>query len=177
MSRILVTYGTRYGSTKEIAMRIGRILLEEGHTVDVEKASRTLQVDSYDLVVLGSGIQAGGWQKDAKNFMQRNSAAFKEIKIALFVSCGDAAEEEKYEESYKKYLVDPAKKNGLTPIAYGFFGGTFDFTGKKGFVYNMFMRIVKADFEKKGIVTEGVYDFRDWDAITEWTRALPKLIQ
>ena len=34
------------------------------------------------------------------------------------------------------------------------------------------MKMIKSDFEKKGILTEGVYDFRDWPAITEWTKNL-----
>ena len=177
MSKILVTYGTRYGSTKEIAQRVGEILTEEGNSVDVKRASKSVGVDGYDMIVIGSGIQAGGWQKDAKNFIRLNSAALKWKKTALFVSCGDANEPEKHDESYKKYLVDIAEKNGLSPVTYGFFGGTFDFTGKKGFMYNMFMKMVKGDFEKKGIKTEGVYDFRDWNKITEWARELTNYVQ
>ncbi len=172
MSRILVAYGSRYGSTKEIAEHIGKTLTEEGHSVDVKKASKSLGVDEYEMVVVGSGIQAGGWQKDAKNFLKLNSSSLKWKKTALFVSCGDVLEAEKRDESYKKYLVEPAEKNGLTPVAYGFFGGSFDFTGKQGFMYNVFMRMIKGDFEKKGIKTEGVYDFRDWEHITEWARNL-----
>lgn len=177
MSRILVTYGTRYGSAKEIANHIGSTLRDEGHEVDVKKASKSVAVDPYDLIVVGSGIQVGGWTKEAKNFLKMNGPALKWKKTALFVSCGDVLESEKRDESYEKYLVEPAEKNGLSPVAYGFFGGAFDFTGSKGFMYNMFMKVIKSDFEKKGIKTEGVYDFRDWEAITEWTKELPSLIQ
>lgn len=177
MSKVLVAYGTRYGSAREIAEHIGSTLTKEGHEVDVKRASKSVSVDDYELVVIGSGIQVGSWTKEAKNFLRLNSSSLKWKKTALYVSCGDMLEEEKREESYKKYLLDPAEKNGLEPVAYGFFGGTFDFTGKKGFMYNMFMKMIKGDFEKKGISTEGVYDFRDWDKITEWTKNLPSLIQ
>ena len=172
MSKILVAYGTRHGSAREIAKHIGETLTKEGHEVDVKRSSKSVAVDDYDLVVIGSGIQVGSWAKEAKNFLRLNSSALKWKKTALYVSCGDVLEEEKREESYKKYLLDPAEKNGLEPVAYGFFGGSFDFTGKKGFMYNMFMKMIKGDFEKKGIPTEGVYDFRDWPAITEWTKNL-----
>ncbi len=172
MSKVLVAYGTRYGSAREIAEHIGSILTSEGHEVEVKRASKSVVVDAYDLVVLGSGIQVGSWTKEAKNFLRLNSSDLKLKKTALFVSCGDVLEEDKTDESYKKYLVDPAEKNGLSPIAFGFFGGTFDFTGNQGFVYNMFMKMIKGDFEKKGIPTEGIYDFRDWDAITDWTKRL-----
>ncbi len=177
MSKILVAYGSRHGSTKEIANRIGSTLTQEGHEVDVKKASKSIPVDPYDLVVIGSGIQAGGWTKETKNFMRLNGSSLKWKKTALYVSCGDFMEKEKHEESIKKYLHDVAEKNALTPVAYGFFGGTFDFTGKNGFIYNMFMRMVKGDLEKKGIKTEGIYDFRDWDQITQWAKELPSHIQ
>ena len=172
MSNILVVYGTRYGSAKEIATHIGSILTQEGHIVDVKKASKSVAVDPYDLVIVGSGIQARGWAKEAKTFLRLNSPTLKWKQTALYVSCGDYLETEKHEESRKKYLLDVAEKNGISPISYGFFGGTFDFTGKKGFLYNMFMKMAKSDFEKKGIKAEGVYDFRDWDQITQWTKEL-----
>jgi menaquinone-dependent protoporphyrinogen IX oxidase len=177
MSKILVAYGTRHGSAREIAEHIGETLTKEGHEVDVKRATKSVAVDDYDLVVIGSGIQVGSWTKEAKNFLRLNSSALKWKKTAIYVSCGDVLEEEKREESYKLYLLDPAEKNGLQPVSYGFFGGTFDFTGNKGFMYNMFMKMIKGDFEKKGIPTEGVYDFRDWEAITEWTENLPTAIQ
>ncbi len=172
-----MSYGTRHGSAREIAEYIGATLTKEGNEVDVKRATKSVAVDDYDLVVIGSGIQVGSWQKDVKNFLRLNSSTLKWKKTALFVSCGDVLEEEKREESYKKYLLDPAEKNGLEPVAYGFFGGKFDFTGKKGFMYNMFMKMIKSYFEKKGIPTEGVYDFRDWDAISEWGKELSIVIQ
>ena len=172
MSKILVTYGSRYGSTKEIANHIGETLEKQGHEVEVTRANKSVAVDPYDMVVVGSGIQAGGWHKDASNFLRLNGSTLKWKKIALFVSCGDYMEKAKHEESKQKYLVDVAEKNGLTPVSYGFFGGTFDLTGKKGFLYNMFMKMVKGDLEKKGYNTEGVVDFRNWDEITSWSNAL-----
>ena len=61
MSKILVAYGTRHGSAREIANHIGKILMDEGHEVHVKKASKSVDVDPYDMVVVGSGIQVGNW--------------------------------------------------------------------------------------------------------------------
>lgn len=172
MSSILIVYGSRYGSTKEIAEHIGETLTNEGHHVEVFDATKPPVINDYDLIIIGSGIQAGSWKKDAQSFLKKNRVALKQKKTALFVSCGDAIEPEKRDESFNKYLVAHAETNTLSPIAYGFFGGSFDFTGKKGLFYNLFMKLVKGEFEKKGIKTEGVYDFRDWDAITNWAKEL-----
>lgn len=177
MSKILVAYGSRHGSTKEIADHIGSTLTQEGHEVDVKKASKSVPVDPYDLIVIGSGIQAGGWTKETKNFLRLNGSTLKWKKTALFVSCGDFMEKEKHEEATKKYLIDVAEKNALSPVSYGFFGGTFDFTGKNGFIYSMFMKMMKGYFEEKGTKAEGIIDFRDWDQIALWAKELPSFIQ
>lgn len=172
MGKILIAYSSRYGSTKEIAEHLGVKLGEEGHIVDVVNASNSPEVDDYSLIIVGSGIQAGAWHKDAKNFLKKNSEKFKSKKIALFVSCGDVLEPEKRDASYKKYLLDQAEAFELKPVAFGFFGGKFDFTGSNNFFYNIFMRLAKSEFEKKGIKTEGIYDFRNWDEIDRWTEEL-----
>ncbi len=64
--KILVCYGTRYGSAGEIAENIGEILRSRGATVDIInlKKSKVKNLESYDLVVLGSGIQMGKWTKE-----------------------------------------------------------------------------------------------------------------
>jgi menaquinone-dependent protoporphyrinogen oxidase len=172
MARILIVYGSRYGSTKEIAHHIGQTLTKDGHSVDVFDASKQPPMLGYDLIIVGSGIQAGRWKKDAMKFLKKNKNTLQKMKTALFVSCGDANEPDKKDDSYQKYLVSIARSYGLFPIAYGFFGGSFDFTGKKGVIYNLFMKLIKGDFEKKGIKTDGIYDFRNWDSITNWAQEL-----
>ncbi len=77
MSKVLVAYGTRHGSAREIAEHIGSTLTKEGHEVDVKRATKSVAVDTYDLVVIGSGIQVGSWTKEATKFLRLNSSALK----------------------------------------------------------------------------------------------------
>ena len=172
MSNILIVYGSRYGSTKQIAHHIGETLTSLGNKVDVVDAQKTPNLDDYELIIVGSGIQAGNWKKETKKFLEKNRETLRSKKTALFVSCGDALEPDRRDEAYQKYLVAIAESNELQPIAYGLFGGSFDFNGGKGLVYSLFLKMVKRDFEKKGIATEGLYDFRDWDDITAWAKEL-----
>lgn len=56
---ILVTYGSRYGSTAEAAIIITDELRRLGDTVDVAEASPHLDLDNRDLIIVGSGIYIG----------------------------------------------------------------------------------------------------------------------
>ena len=62
---ILVAYGSKYGSTAEIAERIGEVLAKEGATVQVRPAADVGDLGPYDAVVLGGGLYAGRWQRAA----------------------------------------------------------------------------------------------------------------
>lgn len=172
MSKILVTYGTNYGSTKEIAEFITETIKEQNHAVDLYEVSRApSNLDEYDTVIIGSGIQIGKWTKQAEAFLKKHQQTLKEKKTALFVSCGFVLYPEKHEESTQKFLKDVAEKYGLEPVSLGFFGTCFDFTGKKGIKYNIMVNMIKRDLKKRGIQYGDVYEFRDWPLIKQWTLA------
>ena len=58
MIKILVAYGSRFGSTKEIAEYMTETLNEKGVDVDLyDVAKAPSNIDEYDVVLIGSGIQ------------------------------------------------------------------------------------------------------------------------
>ena len=60
MTKVLVTYGSRFGSTKEISEYMVKVIKEIGHTVDLYDAAKVpSSLDEYDVVLIGSGIQIG----------------------------------------------------------------------------------------------------------------------
>ncbi|MGY5051734.1 flavodoxin domain-containing protein [Streptomyces sp. 900105755] len=69
---VLVTYGTRNGSTAHIAESIADTLREKGLTVETMRATSVPFVDRYDAVVVGGGLYAGRWHKDARTFVRRH---------------------------------------------------------------------------------------------------------
>ncbi|MFF3336546.1 flavodoxin domain-containing protein [Streptomyces sp. NPDC002888] len=83
---VLVAYGSTNGSTAEIAERIGEILSKEGLTVDVRSAAQVTDLTPYDAVVLGGGLYAGRWQRDARRFARRHRRALAERPVWLFSS-------------------------------------------------------------------------------------------
>ena len=71
IGRVLVAYGTKSGSTVEVAEAIGRALAESGASVDVRRASEVRTTTGYDAVVLGAPRVTSVWQPDAIDFLER----------------------------------------------------------------------------------------------------------
>lgn len=69
--KALVIYGSRYGTSAEIAAEITKNLIEEGMDTDLidSKESKDLDISKYDLIVVGSGIKIGRWTKNTLNFL------------------------------------------------------------------------------------------------------------
>ncbi|MFF6961500.1 flavodoxin domain-containing protein [Streptomyces sp. NPDC008317] len=84
--RVLVAYGTRNGSTAEIAEWIGEALRERGIAADVRAAGGVKDVGAYDAVILGAGVYAGRWQRDAVRLARRQRARLAHRPVWLFSS-------------------------------------------------------------------------------------------
>jgi menaquinone-dependent protoporphyrinogen oxidase len=175
--KALVVYGTRWGGTVGVAQKIGDSLRKADYTVDVVDAKKNPpKTDLYDLVIVGSGIRADSWTREALKFLGKNAQILETQKTALFVSCqmADRKEEEAREKAKRKYLVKIAEKYGLSPIAYGFFGGFMDFSKSHGLLVDIMVRINRKNLRKNGLDISKVYDTRDWNKIEAWTLELAR---
>lgn len=175
--KALVIYGTRYGTAEEISERIKDILQEEKVDVDLINSDdkKKVQVEDYDLVVAGSGIKMGKWTKNTLNFLKKNRKELSNRKVALFVSCGAANEEKNKAEAQEKYLDNVAANYLDTkPIATGLFGGVYDPSADHGLMYKLVKRNIEKEMIKMGQDPTKKHDYRDWDAIKQWTINLTK---
>lgn len=82
--RVKIIYASRYGSTKEISSWISQRLVADGISVDTESVNAELNIEGYDLVLLGSGIYAHGFLPEMNNYIKENSTALRHCKTALF---------------------------------------------------------------------------------------------
>jgi menaquinone-dependent protoporphyrinogen oxidase len=83
---VLVTYGTKNGSTAHIAESIADVLREKGLTVETMRAASVPFVTGYDAVVVGGGLYAGRWHKDARTFVRRHRADLARLPVWFFSS-------------------------------------------------------------------------------------------
>jgi sulfite reductase alpha subunit-like flavoprotein len=83
-SHLLLAYGTKHGSTQEVAESIAETLAASGHQVDVRAAADVRDLGGYDGVILGGALYMGRWHGDAVGFLERHRRALGTIPIAVF---------------------------------------------------------------------------------------------
>ncbi len=171
--KALIVYGTRWGSTVDVAKKIGEVIISKGSTVDIVNAKEEIpKVDPYDLIVIGSGINMGKWTKETLDFLKNNATSLRQRKTALFVSCGLVLREGGIEKTKKDYLIKVANEYALHPTDYGAFGGYIDFNGDYGLLSSLFVKSSKTKCKKTGIDVSKPYDFRNWADIIKWAEKL-----
>ncbi|WP_084103758.1 flavodoxin domain-containing protein [Demequina sp. NBRC 110056] len=85
--KVLVTTGSKYGSTREVGDAIAGVLEESGFEVDVQDACDVLSVTYYDAVVVGSAVYGGLWRRDASELIRDHLVELRRREVYMF-SCG-----------------------------------------------------------------------------------------
>jgi menaquinone-dependent protoporphyrinogen oxidase len=161
-AQVLVAYATKYGATAGIAEKIGEVLSQAGLKVDVLPVDRVGDLAPYTAVVLGSGVYAGRWRKEAAAFFEANEKALAERQVWLF-SDGPTGEGDPVELMngfrFPESLQPIADRIGPHDIA--FFHGVLDMN-KLNLLEKLLLKAMRAP----------VGDFRDWDAIASWAEGI-----
>lgn len=167
--KALIIYGTRGGATKQIAEEIGKVMGEQGFTVTVEdaKRSRAFDVNTFDLIVVGSSVWATMWKWQATRFLKRNAKKLAGKKVALFSSGLAGGDPARMDYAAKSIEKTASKFPTIKPLALAYFGGLVDFEHPTFFARPLAMGM-KKDLEKKGKDTSKPYDTRDFVAIRKW---------
>jgi menaquinone-dependent protoporphyrinogen oxidase len=162
--RVLVTYGTRSGTTAEVAQAIGESLREAGAEVEVRPAREVHSVDGYDSVVLGSCVHAGGTHGQVLRFLRAQREALGRLPVAYFVVCGTMQEDTAETRKGANAFLDPWRTAApeVTPVSVGLFGGAVRPSPQNAWYVRLALRMVKS--------IEG--DWRDWAAIRAWAEGL-----
>ena len=177
MTKVLIVYGTRYGAAASTSQEIADALRQKGIEVKVANAKeeKIKNVDEYDLVVVGSGIQINRWTGEPEDFLKKFQKQLANKKLALFVCCGSATDKNKPDaagEAKRKYLEEKASKYHLQPVALGLFGGIYNFNKIPWFAKKA-METERPKIAAAYKETQpGIYDTRDLNAIRAWTEEL-----
>lgn len=88
MARILVVYGTTDGHTAKVAHEMGAALRTAGAEARVLRASPSLAGPAgYDGVIIAASLQAGGYQKPVRRWVQRHHQALNQLPTAFISVC------------------------------------------------------------------------------------------
>jgi len=164
--KILVAFASKYGSTSEIAERIGEVLTSGGHQAEVKEVNRINDLKDYDAVIIGSAVYIGKWRKDAVRFMKVHEPELKTMRVWIF-STGPTGkgDPEKLLEGWNlpenvKPIVNSIKAEDVIV-----FHGSLDMDKLNG-LHRFMIKKVKAP----------VGDFRVWEDIDAWARGIAEMM-
>jgi menaquinone-dependent protoporphyrinogen oxidase len=164
--KILVAYGTRAGSTAEVADAIGKNLAQGGVDADVRPVKNVNNLSGYRALVLGSAVRAGKLLPEVTSFVKTHKEELRKMPVAYFVVGMTLREDTPEKRKVVNAYLDPLRLE-VTPVDAGLFAGKMDYS-KLGF------------FEKfiiKNIIKTPEGDLRNWQEINNWAqRLLPKLV-
>ena len=69
--KVLIAYGSKYGSTAEIAEKIGTVLSQRGFDVDVLSAENVRELSMYSAAVVGGAVYIGRWHKASSQVFEK----------------------------------------------------------------------------------------------------------
>ncbi|MCU0310959.1 MAG: flavodoxin domain-containing protein [Acidimicrobiales bacterium] len=164
MDRVLVTYGSKYGATAQIAEAIGRAMTESGWEVDVESAGSVRSLEGYRAAIVGSAVYAAHWRGDALRFLSRHRDWLAQHPVWLFSSGPVGEDDEEADEAETEHWTKPKKVQELA-VEIGardhvVFGGMVD--EDRGFIRKRMARNMP----------EEARDRRDWDEIAAWATGI-----
>jgi menaquinone-dependent protoporphyrinogen oxidase len=166
-THVLVTYGSKYGATAEIAEMIGKTLRDTGLSVDVAATRAVRNLHVYRVVILGSAVYIGQWRKDAALFLRTHEEILAGQWVWLF-STGPTGEGDPVDLTKGWYFPESLKPiaDRIKPKDIAVFHGTLVMK-KMNFFEKWIIKKVKAPMG----------DFRDWNVITAWARSIADVLK
>ena len=169
MTNVLIVFESKYGSTAEIADRLGANIRDAAKTatalrVTVSPAKTAPPPDGYDAIIIGSAVYIARWRKQVSGYLLRHQKTLAQKRVWLFSSgptgSGDPVE-------LLNGWTMPVKLQeavaGIRPIETIVFHGAV-FMDRLGF----FDRLLATK------VDSPVGDFRDWEMVAAFAQRIAK---
>lgn len=147
--RVLVGYGSRYGTTQEVAEAIAKECEAQGDEVRCVDAKEIDSLDGFDAVIVGSGLYAGRMRLRSRKLIRW--ATDGGVPLAVFALGPLDHATEHWDEARRQLDHEIARAPGASPVAVTLFGGCLD----PEHMHFPFSRMEQVDL-------------RDWDAIATW---------
>jgi menaquinone-dependent protoporphyrinogen oxidase len=154
MSKVLVAYGSKHGSTAEIAAAIAQELERRGVAADCLSADDVHDVAGYDGVVLGSAVYMKRWRRPAQQLLRRHQRELAERPLWIF-SSGPVGKDADPSWSEPGRVVGLAEKLGARDHVV--FGGKLP-DEPEGFMQKAMVKDTPRELR----------DLRDFEQIREW---------
>ena len=159
MSKVIIAYASVYGSTREVAEKVGEVLTECGIETIIRAAEDVGSLEGMSAVVLGGALYFFRLHKKARRFLSRHRKALADLPFAVF-GMGPTNDVEKEFAGARNHLNKSlGKYSQISPVTVEVFGGKLDPEALR-FPHTV-MKALPAS------------DIRDWEAIDAWAQSLP----
>ncbi len=175
MAKVLVVYGSRWGSTEEISKELAKLMNENGietELLNVEeiKSRDYPPFEEFDGILIGSGIRISKWVKSVRKFLKKYSEDINANMdtIGAFVSCGEGGDQEMRAQAKEKYVKEVLESYGVKVDIYEALGGRIDLTEESnlGKMARKMMNMAAKD--DPNLHANEKNDTRDWERIRDF---------
>jgi menaquinone-dependent protoporphyrinogen oxidase len=147
---LLIAYGSKRGSTREVAEALAKKLAEGDREVELRRAADVDDLTPYDGVILGGSLYFGRLHRDVVRFLAKHRRTLSGLPVAVF-ALGPTTVEPNDLAASRAQLDKALKKAPGVARSVAIFGGVIDPT--------------KLPFPLSRMSPS---DARDWDAIDAW---------
>jgi menaquinone-dependent protoporphyrinogen oxidase len=172
MKKVLIIYGTRYGTTQDTSEKIRDFLAtKEIEVTLINPEDKEPSLSDFNGVLIGTGIMMSRWTKKIKKFIKnhKEDLSKRNFKFGFFVNCGTVSQKEKINEAKENYIDKKLQKAGLTYDIADAFGPIYDFS-ETSTMSNINKKLIKAGLKEEGWekIEDIIYDLRDNDQIQKF---------
>jgi menaquinone-dependent protoporphyrinogen oxidase len=169
--RVLIVYGSGFGSTAEIAHAIAKELQELNITTQVLPVERARAPYVDEAVIIGAPIRYDRWLTEVRSYIRKYQNELSSTYVAYFYTCLALVKQPSSSfNSVQVYDQTLIKMNrNVEPIMVAGFPGTLQ-PKRMPWYYRYPLKLIAMG---KG-VEDG--DYRNWDMIRRWSRQVSKVV-
>ncbi len=168
--KVLVTFASKYGSTKEVAKAVADVLCESGFAADLQPMSKVRDLEPYGAVVLGAPIYLGSWHADFRKFLARHQEGLIRRRTVIFTLGPTHTDPAEWDGVRVQLDQEFSKYPWLKPLAAELFGGKYDPARLR--IPDSLLAALPAS-PLHGMPAS---DARDWQAIRAWSQKIAELL-
>lgn len=175
--KVLVAYGTRYGSARFVAKDVYEFLEKSGNDVtlvDLRKETVPGNLNDYDLIVAGSSVAMFSWIPAVKRFLRKCTKT--KVPTAVYICCGTDIEDPA--KARERFMNKVLAKVGIQAVLTETISPVLDFRPGVGIPEKTKKRIksVIEGMVKEKYQEDGLMDLRDQERFGKFLENLGRLL-
>ena len=112
--KTLIVYASKYGCTADCAKYLQTKLSDDVTLVDIEKTAKSVELSSFDTVIIGGSVYISKVSKKLRAFCDSNLDTLLSKKIGIFLCCALTDQSDEFlKTNFPATLLDHAVTTGI----------------------------------------------------------------